>query len=450
MLNFARELLEASLLDKFDAALGSFNLVNGTSVASALVSAIMVDLRQSRNEDGIEIIDAMDEEAIFDLGFSLASAIGHEDQQFTLPLGTRVKSDKPGSIHIGGEIWVTEAGKPGLFPLETVRRGAHGPNLELLRASISQAVRGKPWQRIGLPSPVLIADCEARHLLKFPPFQEAGGVVLQRWADETGASRFGAATPEQIKVFATSMAADMKTLWKRRKAVAAQAAVARGIAEAKIPSDADGVAIHAIAIDFERHRKDEHLSFYVEFDGIDEAHRPGIVLDYIPAVIEGQWRRDPVPYGIDGRSAERDALRALGADGEIDLLAEAVVRYAPEGPAAVLARLAADLETDVAFTTEAGPVYAVLFWRDGCIKAEITAPDRIVQYGDILEWYEGAFDDSAARALVGSALTPLVPLPFDVACLITDATPLYRGGVKLGLKGGRSPVNCATGHIWGR
>ncbi len=450
MLNFEHEVPAASLLDKFDAALGSYNLANGTAVADALVSAIMIDLRQSRNEDGIEIIDAMDEDTIFDLGFSLADAIGHEDQQFTLPFGTMVASDKPGSIRIGREIWVTEAGKPGLFPLETVRRGAHGSNLELLRASISQAVRGKPWQRIGLPSPVLIADCEARHLLKFPPFQEAGGVVLQRWADETGASRFGAATPEQIKAFATSMAADMKTLWKRRKAVAAQAAVARGIAEAKIPSDADGVAIHAIAIDFERHRKDEHLSFYVEFDGIDEAHRPGIVLDYIPAVIEGQWRRDPVPYGIDGRRTQADALRALGADGEIDLLAEAVVRSAPEGSAAVLARLAADLETDVALTTEAGPVYAVLFWRNGCIKAEITAPDRIVQYGDILEWYEGVFDDAAARALVGSVLTPLVPLPFDVACLITQATPLYRGGVKLGLKGGRSLVNCAIGHIWKR
>lgn len=100
------------------------------------------------------------------------------------------------------------------------------------------------------------------------------------------------------------------------------------LAEAKIPSDADGVAIHAIAIDFERHRKDDYLSFYVEFDGIDEAHRPGIVLDYIPAVIEGQWRRDPVPYGIDGRSAERDALRALGEDGEIDALTEAVVHPA--------------------------------------------------------------------------------------------------------------------------
>lgn len=450
MLNCARQLLEASLLDKFDAALGSYNLANGTPVADALVSAIMIDLRQSRNEDGIEIIDAMDEDAIFDLGFYLADAIGHEVQQFALPFGTMVASDKPGSIRIGGEIWVTEAGKPGLFPLETVRRGAHGPNLELLRDTISQAVRGKPWQRIGLPSPVLIADCDARHLLKFPPFQEAGGVVLQRGADETEASRFGAATPEQIKAFAASIVADMKTLWNRRKAVAAQATIARGIAEAKILEDAEGVAIHAIAIDFERQRKSEHLSFYVEFDGIDEAHRPGIVLDYIPAVIEGQGRRDPVPYGIDGRRAERDALRALGADGEINALAEAVVCYAPEGPAAVLTRLAAHLETDVAFTTEAGPVYAVLFWHDGCIKAEITAPDRIVQYGDILEWYEGAFDNAAARALVGSALTPLVPLPFDVACLITDATPLYRGGVKLGLKGGRSLVNCATGHIWGR
>ena len=446
MLEFARELLAASLLDKFDATLGSFSLANGTPVASALVFAIMVDLRQSRNEDGIEIIDALDDGAIFDLSDNLSHAIHHENFGFTLPLGTKVEPHQPGSVRIGGEIWVTEAGRLGLLPLEMARRDAHGPNLERLRDTISRAVRGKPWQRIGLPTPAFIVDADARHLLKFPPFQEAGGVVLQRWANETGACRFGAATPEQIDAFAASIVADMKTLWKRRRAVAAQVAVARRIAHAKIPDDADGVAVHAVAINFEHQRKDEQLSFYVEFDGIDEAHRLGTVLDFIPAVSEG--RHHPVPHGIHGRRAERDALRASGADGEIEPLAKAVVIHAPEGQQAILARLAVNFETDVAFTTEAGPVYAVLFWHDGCIKAEITAPGRIAQYADVIEWYEGEYDNASAQALVGSKLTSLARLPFDAACFISDAAPLYRGGVRLGLKGERSLVNCTTGHIW--
>lgn len=446
MMNSVRELLAASLLEKFEAALGSFNLANGTSVASALVSAIMIDLRKSRNEDGIEIIDGLDDGVIFDLGDELSHAIYHEHFHFTLPLGTQVEPHQPGSVRIGGEIWVTEAGSPGLFPLEMVRRDAHGPNLELLRDTISQAVRGKPWQRIGLPSPALIVDANARHLLQFPPFQDAGGVVLQRWANEAGASRFGAATPQQIHAFAASIVADMKTLWKRRKAVAAQVAVTRRIAQDTIPDDASGVAVHAIAIDFEHQHRDEQLSFYVEYDGIDEAHRPGIVLDFLPAVLGG--RLGPVPHGINGRRVERDALRGLGADGEIEGLAEAVVAHAPEGQQAVLARLAVNLETDVAFVTEAGPVYAVLFWHDGCIKAEITAPGRIAQYADVIEWYGGAYDHASAKALVGSKLTSVVPLPFDAACVISDAAPLCRGSVRLGLKSDRSLVNCTMGRIW--
>lgn len=446
MLNFARELLAASLLNKFNAALDSFELANGTTVASALVSAIMVDMRQSQNEDGFETVDALDNQAIFDLGVHLCHAIHHENSRFTLPLGTQVEPDMPGSIRIGAEIWTTDAGRPGLFPLEMVRRDAHGPNLVLLRDTISRAVRGKPWQRIGLPSPAFIVESDARHLLKFPPFQEAGGVVLQRWASETGASRFGAATPEQIDAFATSIVADMETLWKRRKAVAAQVALTRRIAHAKISDDAVGVAVHAVAIDFEHQRKDDQLSFYVEFDGIDEAHRPGIVLDFVPAGAKGSHH--PVPHGINGRRAERDTLRAFGSDGEIDPLAEAVVMHAPEGPSAVLARLGTTFETDVAFTTDAGPVYATLFWRDGCVKAEITAPGRFAQYSDVFEWYEAALDEASVNALVGSPLSASVPLPFDAACFIADAAPSQQGGVKLGLEGGRSLIDCAAGHIW--
>ncbi len=444
------DLLEVLLLDKFNAALNALELANGTSLAAALASAIMVDLRQSRNEDGVEIIDALDDDAIIDLGADLLAALEHKHQRFMLPLGAEVRSDQPGSVRIGAETWVTRAGQAGLFPLETMRRDAHGPNLELLRDTISEAVRNKPWRQIGLPSPVLIVDSDARHLLKFPPFGEAGGVVLQRWASETGASRFSAATPAQIEALAASIVADMEVLWRRRSAVAIQVEAVRAIAEAKIPRDAVGVAIHAIAIDFECQRDDERFCFYLEYDAIDEAMRPGVVLDYIPAIIDGQFRRDPVPHGIDGRRAERDELRALGADGEIDPLAAAVVRFAPEGQAEVLSRLAASYETSVTFMAEAGPVYATLFWRDGCIKTEIVAPGIFEQSGNILRWYDQEFSQDDVDALVGGSLSSRFTLPFDDDCKIISATTLMSRGVELRFDRKRSLVNCGTGSIWER
>ncbi len=450
MRNLIQQLIETALLEKFEAALGSDKLANGTSVAAALVSAIMADLRQSQNEDGAEIIDALDEEAIIKLGDGLHFAIHEGHAQFTLPLGTMIRSDAVGSVRIGREIWVTKTGQPGLFPLEAVRRDTHGSNLELLHDTLSQITHGKPWQRIGLPSPFFVTDTDGRHLLQFPAFIDAGGVVLQRWASDTGAARFCAATPEQIKNFAESIAVDMETLWKRRDDVAAQAKVTRRIADAKIAPDADGVGIHAITVDFEFQREEEHLAFYVEFNGINEAFRPGIVLDYIPALIEGQYQHSVVPWGIDGRRDERDALRALGADGEIDAFAAAIIGCAPEGEVAVLARLAANLETDVVFWTEAGPVYALLFWREGCISVETNIPNKVLQYSDMLELYNCTFDPEIANALLGSSLSSICALPFEVDCTILSATPLYHGGVKLRIQKSQLLVNCNDGVIWER
>ena len=68
MKTFATDLLEATLVDKFDAALRSVELENGTLLATVLVSAIMVDLRCSGSEDGVDTIDTLDEDAIRELG----------------------------------------------------------------------------------------------------------------------------------------------------------------------------------------------------------------------------------------------------------------------------------------------------------------------------------------------------------------------------------------------
>lgn len=276
--------------------------------------------------------------------------------------------------------------------------------------------------------------------------------MLQRCTSDTGAARFCSATPAQIHALATSIVVDMQTLWKRRRLVAEQAKDVRQLADSKIPEEASGVSVRAIAIDFEHQRADGHLSFYVEYDGVDEALRPGIVLDFIPANIEAWSRFDRIPWGISERLAERDALRALGADGEIDEFAAAILRVAPEGQAAVLARLAHDDETLVSFMTEAGPLYATLFWRDGRIEVEIDISGVLVQGHNRLELSGRAFSQEDAAALVGSPLASIGGLPFDADVVIAKASPLMPSGLELCLRppSERKLVNCTAGRTWKR
>ena len=212
-----------------------------------------------------------------------------------------------------------QTGKPGLSPMETVRYDAYGRNLELLREFISKWVQGRPWQCIGLPSPCNISDYGPVNLLAFPPFHDAGGVVLQREVNSTGAACFAAAMPEDIKFLALSIANDMRAMWHRRQDIAEQARAVRHIAESKISSDAVGVALHAIAIDLHRQHTDKHFGFYVHYDAIDDAFRPGVVRNFMPAPFEGVYPNQGATHEIVGRREARDVVRALGADGEIDL-----------------------------------------------------------------------------------------------------------------------------------
>lgn len=441
--------LEQYLLAKFQSALHSFDLAIGTSVAAALVSAVMVDLRRSDDANRTEMIGSLAEEAIVDLAVLLRFAIDLKGRAFSLPLGTTVQAYKPGSVKIGDEIWVAQAGTPGLIPFELARHDAHGPNLALLRETISMLVLGKPWEIIGLPSPVLISDYGPRDFIEFPPFPAAGGVRLRRWVSDIGAVCFGAASPKQIKAFAQSIASDMEVMWTRREEMARQALDVHRMALDNLAADEVGVAVRAVAIILQQQQADEYFDFYVDYDTIDDALRPGVVSDYVPAPVGGTQLRTGVGIGVYGRRERRNALRAAGADGEIDSFAAAVVRYAPDGQAKTLASLALGYTATVTFMSHLGPVYAELFWQDGCIVVEIHAPGRFEKFGHFLEWYQGRVDDEEARALRGHELPDVLPLPFDVKCTILDAFSLMRG-VRLHLSSERLLVNCVTGRIWKR
>lgn len=95
-------------------------------------------------------------------------------------------------------------------------------------------------------------------------------------------------------------------------------------------------------------------------------------------------------------------------------------------------------------------VYATLFWRDGCIEADINIPGILEQYRDQLELRGRIFSDADAAALVGSPLASINELSLDAEGTVTKATPLNHEGVRLYIRTERKLVNCSTGRIWAR
>lgn len=306
-----------SLLDGMDAG-------NGTSLASAIAVALEVDRRISPASD--EHSTAISDDALLDLAIDAQYTFTHPNSQTALPAGTILESKALGEILIGGERWVLDAGRPGLHPVWTTRRDAHGPNLERLQRHISRLTRNLACRRLGLPQPALVCDFDERHLLHFEPHAEAGGVVLQCWANGTGAPRFCSALPAQIEAFAKAIVLDMRAFWKRRKEVARQAAEVRHIVTPFV--EEYNSQVDAIIVDMSFQSNDDDLDFYVHYVGIDEAMRRGLVLDMIPAS-----RRNLVKHGhfigpnpkIAYGPEELASLRSHGADGRITELAAAIL-----------------------------------------------------------------------------------------------------------------------------
>lgn len=443
--------VEMLVSERLDRVLGSETLSNGTPLAAALASAIEVDVRLSGSgADALAAVNALSIEQIVDLAFDLRHALESEYSCFDLPMGSTCTSAGVGGVTIGKEVWIQDAELPGLRPLQLVRRDAHGSNLLALRAEIARRVAGKPWATIGLPSPVFIVDTDARHLLQFPAFIPAGGVVLQRWANETGAIRFCAATPTQIEEFAASIVDDMKLLWRRRRQVAVDVKGIRARAQSLLSESGDvGSAVSAIAVQLSWQREFDDYDYYIQFDGIDHAMRPGVVLDFVPSRErrEDLYRR--LPSGISGRLEELNELIHQGADGHVDEVTASLLRIAPEGPAAILARLARDYETTVTFATDSGPLHALLYWRHGSIESEICVPGHFDWAGHALEISsQEVLTDLQLEKMIGSRVQDAFNLPFDIGCIIRKARQADNGTVCLDVDIDMRLLNTRQGRVF--
>lgn len=426
-------------------------LSNGAPAADALFSALEHDAREAGL--GLDAIAALDWERLFNAGFHVAWALENGNHEFVLPFGTPAKSDTPGAVEIAGRHLVVDADRPGLHPLETTSPAAGGRNLELLHRLIAKKTANLACRRIGLPQPSQITDADSRHLLHFPPFEGAAGVVLQRWATETGAARFRAAPRKTIERFADSIVKDMRALWKNRAAVGARVEEVRQAALAGIAT-AEGrgreVGIDKICVDMRLHREgDTRFCLYLEYAGCDEALRQGRILEFVPGRDDlderGLWRR---PCTHDWRLRDLAELQAMGANGRIESIAAEVARLAPEGVPAVLARLARDLETQVVVETNAAPIYATLYWRDGRIESEVSQANAFDVHGGSIEVKPVARTGRGEDAFTpGDRVGAFVTLPMAHDAQATSVSELHNGGMRLKFDRTYLLVNVDTGEI---
>lgn len=447
--NDVLDINEYKLLTRLRELLAPFSMPNKTPAADAVHVALLADQRSA----GLQTtaLNSLTNDQLIDAYCHVVWALEHGNTPTCqLPFGTEARSRTKGTFEIGAQAYVLDAGSPGLHPLETVRRDAHGPNLERLQASIARKTRKLACRRLGHPIPVHVVDADSSYLIQFAPLPEAGNVVLQRNARETGADRFCAALPDQIEAFAKSIVADMRQLWDRRKEIGARVAEVRAAALEGLAAGehADGRdTVKAITVDLSMTRG-HAVSLYVEYESLDDAMRPGTVIDFVPAHFSFNGRQWPAPRSTEYRWDMLGRLRTLGATGLIDEIAEAIVKGAPEGAAAVLGRLANGLETTTTLPTAGGPLYATLFWRDGVIQAELSMPGR-------LEWYDGRLELSGvarpkrgASALSGLSVASIFDLPFQITAKIKSADMQEVDRIYLLIDPVEKLVNTETGAIW--
>lgn len=443
------DLNEHRLACRLEEILVSLSMPNRTPAAAAVRDALLADMRTAGVSSAALNRLSIDQIAETYAGIMWALKTG-DAGAFELPFGTTAFSSVKGTLKIGAQAYVLDAGRPGLHEMETVRRDAHGPNLEMLVASIARKTKRLACRKLGKPVSVHVLEAESRHYLQFAPLPEAGNVVLQRDVCGTGADRFCAALPWQIEEFAKSIVADMRSLWNRRGEIRARAEKVRAAAEAGLRSESvvDGShSVRAIAIDFSI-VGDYPVSLSIEYHTLDEALRLGTVSSLVPASYSLEGRAWTPPNVLTYRTGFRGRLAALGATGLIDEIAEGVARAAPEGISAILARLSTAPETRLVLTTPAGPLYALLFWRDGVIQTELSMPKK-------LDWVSGRLmlegtllPEIVLDALPGRPLSSIVALPFETNAKIIEVGQSTDDGIWLRIEPVEKLVNLSTAQIW--
>lgn len=436
----------AAINDRLESLLeGKCNVI-GTPLAAAVATALHVDRRRAPANDRNSI--GYSNEQLLRLAIDVSATLDAPRAMTTLPFGTVLETKGLGEILLDGELWTLDAGRPGLHPVFTTRKDAHGPNLELLHHHISRLTQKHPCRRLGLPQPCAIYGNDERHLLHFAPCAEAGGVVLQRMTQGINATRFCGAFPQQIEEFAEEIVEGMRSFWKRRNDIAKQAAEVRAIAEASIA--AREAAIDAIIIEMRLLLGYEDLDFYVHYRGIDEALRPGLVLDYIPSSLRHAIRSgcefEPV-RGVSERYQELEEFRRVGADGKITELAAAVLASGRVDSEFIRSRLLKAYDVTVEIQGSGKSMFVAFYWADGTIFAEIHRHGEINWDRGKLEIYGFDAPETKRVAMSGRPLSDLVDLPFG-GDIIVDRVDKICDGLRVRVAENEFMVELASGRTW--
>lgn len=426
--------------DRLDRILGQIDVGNGTAAAAALSSALKVDFRLHDRGGGSQRLLDLEDEDLVDLAARLAEALEGEGDGFSLPLGSEVLPCLSGGVRIDAEVWALDADAPGLYPEETIPFGTAGANLQLLRRELSRLIRKQPWEAVGLPSAHVVADGGIRHFLQFPPFAPAGGVVLQFAFGQGESTVFRSAVAQEISRFAHYLAADMKTFWSRRTEIAARLEAAR----ASIDEAAALTTFPVRRIAIRELSESDPFDLEVEFDGVDDTLRPGIMTGHIPSEMDPpSLAKAPSTRNRD----EAERLAALGADGTVDNIARGAIQAAPEGPAAVLARLARNFDTTITFPMGSGLLHVMIYWGAGSLRGEISLPGTIMQVGRHLTITGAQLPETVLAGLGTPRLDQMVELPFpcDATVVFAEHVP---GGVRLRFELDSWLIDLASGEMW--
>ncbi len=438
----------AAINDRLESLLKGKCTGIGTPLAAAVATALDVDRRNApadvRNSIGYS------DEQLLELAMEVSATLDSSRATTTLPFGTVLETKVLGEILLDGELWTLDVGRPGLHPAFTTRKDAHGPNLELLHHHISRLTQKHDCRHLGLPQPCAIYDEGERHLLHFAPCAEAGEVVLQCMTQRIDATRFCGAFPQQIEEFAEEIVEGMRSFWKRRNDIAKQGAEVRAIAEASIAGRE--AAVDAIIIEMRLLFGFEDLDFYVHYRGIDEALRPGLVLDYIPSSLRHEVRSgcefEPV-RGVSERYQELEDFRRVGADGRITELAAAVLASGRVDSEFIRSRLLEANDVAVEIPGSGKSMFVAFYWANGTIVAEIHRHGKMNWKHEKLEIFGAHAPETKLVTMSGRPLSDLVDLPFG-GNIIVDRVDKLRNGLRFCVVEDKLMVDLASGRTWKR
>jgi hypothetical protein len=310
---------------------------------------------------------------------------------------------------------------------------------------IAELSRRLACRAIGMP--ILVErfhDRQVSYRLQFPPFEPAGGIVLQKKVDfsEWG-EYFCSQSEEDVRHFAAGIVADMRYLWEAQSSIARRVASVRQIAD-RIASQTRDVGVRAITIETNREWQGWKPSMSVEFDTWDHTLRRGIVVQEFSAS-EGQkilFSRDEID-----RAALVEQTHALSAHGRIEGLARAIANAAPQGPDAVLADLANHFETAFVLSTDNGSLRCRLYWWRGVITAEARGSIGLEVRPDSVTISNRALPEAVATALAGKPLHVVFDRPFRCDTPI-EAIEQVRKDIEISTGPDFWLVNCDTGRTW--